>query len=158
MGWHSNMSSLGPLTSCCLRELSAGASPLEEKFLFVRALWDASVLNLPNYCLVDCSLHPKGHKLETSQVLRGEREENVFPLRLSRQKYELTAARFPWDLNPAPSGGRFSHSSLKCTDGHGDGKAGSSGVLHFALSQVSSSKNRPSWEQCYSLTGREGRR
>lgn len=80
MGWHSSMSSLGLLTSFSFSASSAWASPLEERFLLGRELWDASVLSLPNYCLVNWSLYPEGHSLETSQVLRGVREENAFSL------------------------------------------------------------------------------
>lgn len=103
MGWHSSTSSLGLLTSFSFSESSAWASPLVERFLLGRALWDASVLSLPNYCLVNWNPYPKGHSLETSQVLRGVREKNVFSRRLSRLNYGAHCFQVPMGSEPCPT-------------------------------------------------------
>lgn len=102
LGWHGNMSFPGLLASFSFSESSAWASLLEERFLLDSALWDASVLSLPNYCLVNWSLYPKGHRLETSHVLRGEREENVFSVRLSKLNHRAHCFQVLVELNPVP--------------------------------------------------------
>lgn len=102
------MPSPGLLTSFFFSESSAWASPLEENFPHDYTVWDASVLSFPNNYLVNWNPYPKGHRLETSQALRGEREENVFSVRLSRLNYRAYFSRFQKGLNPVPPGGMLS--------------------------------------------------
>lgn len=83
MGWNRSMCSLGLWPSFSSSESSAGVPSLEKRFLLGCALRDASVLSLPSYCSVHWSPYPQGHRLETSQVLRGKRE-TVFSVSLSR--------------------------------------------------------------------------